>query len=159
MASAEKAYVKRDMATKKGGEGFTLVELLIVIAVVGILSAIAIPIYRSQMLKARLVEVTHSMNAIAGAIGVFYQENNAWPVNNADALAIGSNLGIYVPTVRAQWSTGGSPPTIRATIQNISVNYPAIDGTTIELVATTSAGGAISWSWTGSIPTPFMPKQ
>src|SRR4030043_151178 len=64
---------------KRGQKGFTLIELLIVIAIIGILAAIAIPMYRAQTLRAKLSEVTNSMSAVATAVATYYQENNMWP--------------------------------------------------------------------------------
>ena len=132
---------------------------MIVLAIIGILAAIAFPMYRVQVYKAKLTEVTNSMSSVASAVATHYNEYRGWPADNADAAAIGSNLGIYVPNNRADWSTGGTPTTIQATIKNISVDNPTLDGCTLQLVANTTADSAVSWSWSGNIPAFYMPMK
>ena len=147
---------------KRGQKGFTLIELLIVIAIIGILAAIAIPMYRAQTLRAKLSEVTNAMSACATAVATYYQENNLWPLAAGTAAEIGTNLGVYLPTNRAGFITTGGPitaTTIVATPTNISTSNPTIDGTTIMMIASTTAGGAITWSFSGSIPVAYMPKR
>ncbi len=140
--------------------GFTLIELLIVIAIIGILGAVALPMYRNHTIKAKLVEVTNSMASVATAVATYYQDTmGAWPPSCADANTIGTGLGVYVPTSRASWSTSSGPTTIIATLQNISANNPAIDTKTIMLIGSTSGLGTIIWSWGGTLDQAFMPKQ
>ena len=69
-------------------KGFTLIELLIVIAIIGILAAIAIPMYKSQTIKAKLTEITNSMSATASAISVFKMQEGRWPAGDVNTIPL-----------------------------------------------------------------------
>ncbi|RKY60156.1 MAG: prepilin-type cleavage/methylation domain-containing protein [Candidatus Neomarinimicrobiota bacterium] len=77
--------------------GFTLVELMIVIVIVGILAAVAVPIYQSNIAKAKMTECDAALGTIRTALRVYYAANNAYPTAAAGT-AVTSVSGLDIST-------------------------------------------------------------
>ena len=71
--------------------GFTLIELLIVVAIIGILSAIAIPLYANVQAKARIAKAQGDIRAMASAVAVYSAHMNVPPPALADLTAVATN--------------------------------------------------------------------
>ena len=142
-------------------KGFTLIELLIVIAIIGILAAIAIPMYKTQTIKAKMTEVTNGMSNIGSAVAAFYQENNYFPTA-ADKTTIRNSLGVSTDALTRAGVlsvTGGPSAQIVATITGIDTS---VDTKTLVLTGTTQASDqSISWAWTttNGMPPAYIPKK
>ena len=146
------------MVKKNCRGGFSLIELLFVIAVIGILAAIAIPIYKTQVMSARLTEVTNAMSHISTALVNYRREGtNAWPSCGSIA-EIQTSLGIALSALNRINSASVNQITgaISVTVANID---PTVDGGTITLVPITASDGSIIWNWGGTLPAKLIPKR
>ena len=66
---------------KRSVQGFTLIELMIVVAIIGILAAVAVPAYQDYTIRAKLVEVLSISTAAKNVLGEYYSSQLEFPVN------------------------------------------------------------------------------
>ncbi len=70
---------------KKVQQGFTLIELMIVVAIIGILAAIAIPAYQDYTIRAQVSEGLNLAGAAKAAVSEYYMDRGVYPADNAQA--------------------------------------------------------------------------
>jgi type IV pilus assembly protein PilA len=146
------------MVKKNRRKGFSLIELLFVISVIGILAAIAIPIYKTKVISAKLIEVTNAMSYIATGLATYRGEEstNVWP-NCGSVADIQTTLGVGLPSRRiSSASVDQATGVISVTVTNID---STVDARTITLAPSIAADASISWDWGGTLPPKYIPKK
>ena len=127
---------------KKVQQGFTLIELMIVVAIIGILAAIAIPAYQDYTIRAQVSEGLNLSAGAKAAVTEYFQDQGAFPSDNTEAGIEAANtiLGKYVDSVTVAGNL------ITVTYSNTapqSANL-AINGASLTLTGTNN-GGSVSW--------------
>ena len=145
---------------KKAQQGFTLIELMIVVAIIGILAAVAIPAYQDYTVKAKVQEGVNLSNPHRTALGIACSEGAlSSGISHADLglAASGSYTGPYTNSIAAA-GTGTDSGTVTITYAAIGSQVTAGQ----QVVYTGNCGpGGMKWTITtaGGFPEKYKPKS
>ena len=117
---------------KAAQQGFTLIELMIVIAIVGILAAIALPAYQDYIVRSKMSEPMAALAEAKTTIAEFYSSQGVWP---ADRTAAGINGNPNKPIVASLRYESTNGALVTAVIQ---------DGVIPSVAAGTEVGFSLS---------------
>jgi type IV pilus assembly protein PilA len=133
-------------------KGFTLIELMIVVAIIGILAAVAIPAYQNYTLKARYTEVVNATAPIKTAVELCVQSGNCLKDGKIDVPATGGRTAVEVPNdVGAQGLVTSIKIDAVGVITAVPVSGKGIDAADDYILTptlTTGTGG-VTWAVTG----------
>ncbi|MFC0034279.1 pilin [Cardiobacterium valvarum] len=142
--------------------GFTLIELMIVIAIVSILAVIALASYQTYIVKAQIAEAMELLGGIKLTVGEFHSSKGHWPPDNG-AAGIAINAvdihGKYVQQVEVGKDLDGGvlPGAITATMRSTGV-AAVLRGKKVTLRPTPPTGASYVWSCVSDVEAKYLPS-
>ncbi|OEC92135.1 prepilin-type N-terminal cleavage/methylation domain-containing protein [Acinetobacter sp. YK3] len=140
-------------------KGFTLIELMIVVAIIGILAAIAIPAYQDYIARAQMSEAMTLASGVKGAVSEVFAQDGTCPTNGANGIAAATDInGKYVLSV----TTGGTAAatggcTITALMRS-SGTSTGIQGKNLVLTLGNANAGSNTWTCSSNAAQKYVPK-
>jgi len=135
-------------------KGFTLIELMIVVAIIGILAAVAIPAYQDYIARSQVSEAVSLTAGGKTPLAEYFNDKGSWPTAASDV--IGNRSGKYVSIITLAGATGTTGTiSVEARMKDTQVNSAITQGT---LVLTSSDGK--QWSCTsGNLGVKYRPAS
>ncbi len=134
-------------------QGFTLIELMIVVAIIGILAAVALPAYQDYTVRAKVSEVVLAASGGKTAIAEAFQTLGHMPAVNSAGITAQSSP--YVQKV--EYTTNAT--NVGILTATASTKEPKIQNSTVVLTGTADSTGVVTWVCTGTILAKYLPAN
>ncbi len=139
-------------------QGFTLIELMIVVAIIGILAAVALPAYQDYTVRAKVSEVILAASTCKNVITEAYQVTSGsmpgageWGCEFEDGASVG-------PTTYVKSISTDEDGVIQVAVKNLS---PIPEDEYVQLTPTVAAGGLVGWQCgpSSNFPAKYLPNS
>lgn len=139
-------------ASRQRADGFTLIELMIVAAIIAILAAIAIPAYQDYIARSQVAEGFSLATGAKDAIAIYYSDHGVFPSSNQQAgmSAPASISGKYVSSVTV--GNGGVIEVLFSATANAKISGRTL---TVQL---SDNNGSLAWACQG-LPDRYLPNS
>ena len=134
-------------------KGFTLIELMIVVAIIGILAAVAIPAYQDYIARAQVSEAVTLSAGGKTPLAEYFNDKGQWPAAASDVM--GNRAGKYTSIITLMGGAVNTTGTIsvEARMKNVGINSAITQGTLVLF-----SSDAKQWSCTaGNLGAKFRP--
>ncbi|WP_027874522.1 pilin [Spongiibacter marinus] len=129
---------------KQAQQGFTLIELMIVVAIIGILAAVALPAYQTYTEKARFTEVVLASSSVKTAIDTCFQTRGDRTLTNCDTYA-------EIGAVKTDVESGTEVASVVITETTAAITGTGSDSNSSTYILTpTAVNGTLTWAQTGT---------
>ena len=139
---------------KKAQQGFTLIELMIVVAIIGIIASIAIPLYTNYIIRSQVAEGINMSSTAKVAVAEYFQTAGVFASSNTSAglSAAADYTGDYVTQVEIV--AGGA---IEISYGNTA--HPDLAGAVLSMTPDSTNPGSVMWDCNGNaaLPNKYLP--
>jgi len=141
-------------------KGFTLIEMVVVLAVVAILAAILVPTIAKNIQDANISRAQNETQVIAGAIASFYKDLGRWPTSkgasgNPDELTLLTSENGNYSSTSSSWNKNSAPSTTDYMEYHLVQNDPGyLNASYVHTSGSNDYPGTGRWRWRG----PYIPE-